>query len=430
MPEAGKTKTRLIPILGEKGAAALCACMTGIAVRTARKFRQLAGADIEICHNGGKAFAFQRWLGRDLDCFRQRSTDLGKNMAHDFNRLFAAGYEKVIIIGSDCPSITPRLLNEASRQLNNNDLVLGPAYDGGYYLVGLSAGRDSATIQALFSNTPWGTDSVARTTMTNAENLNMSWSLISCLHDIDRPGDIKYYGQAAEKHAGQKITVVIPAMNEENTIRSAINSVLDSRNVDVILADGGSRDRTVLLARAAGAVISEGARGRGPQMNLGAIHAKAQSAILLFLHADTILPDGWDNMVRTVLAAPGIIGGAFELGIKTRSRSMRIIEKGANLRSRVFNMAYGDQAIFVRHDIFMQIGGFPDYPLMEDYEFVRRIRRSGRFAILPFKVQTSPRRWIESGVFRTTAINYACILGYRFGISTKRLAGFYRKRRT
>ena len=149
-------------------------------------------------------------------------------------------------------------------------------------------------------------------------------------------------------------------------------------------------------------------------MNAGA--AAASGDILLFLHADTSLPSGFDEYVFRALDREDVCAGAFRLSIEAKGRSFRLIENLVNLRSRVLQMPYGDQAIFVPMRIFHEVGGFPDAPIMEDYELVRRLRRMGRIAITPVAVATSARRWLDRGTWRTTLTNQVCIAAYRLGV--------------
>ena len=160
-----------------------------------------------------------------------------------------------------------------------------------------------------------------------------------------------------------RISVVIPALNEASAIEACIVSVRRTdRPVEIIVADGGSTDGTADLARKAGALVIEGRRGRADQQNAGARAASGEP--LLFLHADTRLPEGWAQALRVALARPGVAGGAFRLGIDARGSGLRFIEAMANLRSVVLQMPFGDQAIFLRRSRFFELGGFPEMPIM------------------------------------------------------------------
>jgi len=195
--------------------------------------------------------------------------------------------------------------------------------------------------------------------------------------------------------------------------------------LEVIVVDGGSQDSTVEIAQSLGVKVLLAPAGRAAQMNVG---AKAASGdILLFLHADTRLPAGFDKMVRTGLEQPGTIAGAFALQINASLWSLRLIEWGVNWRSRQLQMPYGDQAIFLKAEVFHNIGSFPQLPLMEDFELMRRLNRKGRIVIIPVPVLTSGRRWLQRGVWKTTLTNQIAIIAYLIGIPPEQISRWYRR---
>lgn len=222
----------------------------------------------------------------------------------------------------------------------------------------------------------------------------------------------------------ETISVIIPVLNEASTIGSVLERLTGTNNVDVIVVDGGSRDETVTVARSRNVQVISTPPGRACQMNAGA--ARATGDILLFLHADTRLPANFDCLVRQALQEPQTIAGAFELRIDSQQLGLRLIERLVNWRSRFFSMPYGDQAIFLKATIFHRIGGFPNLPIMEDFEFIRRLKHQGRIAIVPAFVLTSGRRWERLGIIKTTLINQLIILGYFLGVSPDKLARWYR----
>ncbi len=220
------------------------------------------------------------------------------------------------------------------------------------------------------------------------------------------------------------LSVIIPALNEEAAIVAAVGSALGADPVEVIVVDGGSRDRTAEVAGALGATVLSSPIGRARQMNAGA--EVADGEILLFLHADSTLPTGYDQAVREALAQPGTVAGAFRLGISGEGRGLRIIERLVQLRSTMGRLPYGDQGLFVRAETFRRLGGYAELPIMEDVEMVRRLRRLGRIAICDEPVVTSGRRWQHQGAWRTTARNQLCLAAYNIGVPPERIARWRR----
>ena len=221
------------------------------------------------------------------------------------------------------------------------------------------------------------------------------------------------------------ISIIIPTRNEAESLGSILPQLVATPGAEVLIVDGGSTDNTVALARSMGLQVLSADTGKAAQMNTGA--EAARGGILLFLHGDTRLAPGFADLVHEALSQPDVIAGAFSLAIDGRGLGLRIIEWLANFRSRVMQMPYGDQAIFITAEMFSVVGGFPALPIMEDFELVRRLKRKGRIKILPLPATTSARRWLKLGVLRTTFINQVIVIAYLLGVSPQKLAAWYRK---
>lgn len=222
------------------------------------------------------------------------------------------------------------------------------------------------------------------------------------------------------------ISVIIPTRNEETTIGRTLERLQSSSVREVIVVDGRSEDGTIRIARRHGARVVEAPPSRGRQQDVGA--AVATGDVFLFLHADTALPDGFDQQVHRVLGRPGVAAGAFRLRINADGWSYRALEIMIDLRSRLLQMPYGDQAIFLKAEVFRRVGGFPHFAVMEDFALVQRLRRMGRIAMADAAVRTSARRWLKNGLWRTTLLNQACLVAYCAGVSVDRIARWRARR--
>ena len=214
-----------------------------------------------------------------------------------------------------------------------------------------------------------------------------------------------------------KISVIIPALNEEEAVGGAILSA--SGSGEVIVVDGGSDDGTREVAEKHGARFVRCGRGRGLQMDEG---AKAASGdIVLFLHADTRLPAGWPVAVRKAMSRAGVAGGAFQLKIDSPRTLFRVIETAANMRARYLGLIFGDQAIFTDRETFFALPSLRGLPLMEDVECVKRLRRRGKVVVVSASVATSPRRWSKGRALSTTLKNWSLLIRYLLGASPEKL---------
>ena len=217
-----------------------------------------------------------------------------------------------------------------------------------------------------------------------------------------------------------QLSVIIPTLNERDTIAALIRRVADEGVHETIVVDGGSEDGAAEIAAAAGARVIASARGRGIQQNVGARAASGDT--LLFLHADTVLPQGFPRQIERALATPGTVAGAFRFKLDADTPGMRLVERMVAWRCDRFQLPYGDQGIFVRRETFERAGGFPDSPLLEDYELILRLRKIGRIAMADGDAVTSARRWRKLGLWRTTWLNNVCLLAYWLNVPTTTIA--------
>ena len=220
-----------------------------------------------------------------------------------------------------------------------------------------------------------------------------------------------------------RLAIVVPTLDEEDTVRRHLPAALAVAD-EVIVADGGSADDTVAVARALGARVIEGPPGRGGQLNRGA--AAAGAGVLLFLHADTTLPERGVERIREAVAA-GAPGGAFCLRFDVDRPTQRLGSRLINWRTRWLRVPLGDQAQFATRETFERLGGFRDWPILEDLDFALRLRRLPGFTLIAEPVTTGARRFIEQGAARTVATNWLIWLLFLCGVSPHRLARLYRQ---
>ena len=220
-----------------------------------------------------------------------------------------------------------------------------------------------------------------------------------------------------------RISVIVPTLNEQACLAATLDALPLADGDELIVVDAGSTDGTPDVARRYTSQFYQGPRGRAQQMNHGARHARGD--ILLFLHADTLLPPDGLDAVRRALQQPGMVGGAFRLIIAPATPALRLVAWGTNLRSRFGGLPYGDQALSVWRRVFEELGGYDDVPFMEDVRLVQALRRRGRLIILPQAVATSGRRWQQDGVLYTTARNIFLMTLYFCGVQPATLKRWY-----
>lgn len=216
------------------------------------------------------------------------------------------------------------------------------------------------------------------------------------------------------------ISVIIPTLNEADFIEGTIRTALAQNPSEIIVSDGDSTDRTVEIARQFCSVVSS-RRGRARQMNAGAEMATGDA--LLFLHADTRLPEGALSAIRKTLRQPSCVGGCFRLRFDASSLLLRTYSAFTRLPAK--SICFGDRTLFARRDAFERIGGYPEIPIFEDLEMVRLLSRSGRFRMLPQFATTSARRFLSTGPARQQLQNIGLWLRYHLGQSPEALSGEY-----
>jgi rSAM/selenodomain-associated transferase 2/rSAM/selenodomain-associated transferase 1 len=419
-PLPGKAKTRLIPALGQLNAARLQRQLTE---KTLQNISPLLNRpiNIQIQYTDSTQQQIQRWLtpggtgklvcpwslphtknvGRAMPAnytfVPQPKGNLGQKLKSAFNNAFYDGCEKVIIIGTDCPALNDQHIKQALNALNNHNLVLGPSTDGGYWLIGLNKPAN------IFNGIDWGSSTVLQTTLQQAQQKKLSIKLLDQLDDIDEPKDLQKLPHSYSTNPIY-LTVIIPTLNEAKHIRAAIESV-QANGVQIIVADGGSTDDTRERAKELGAYVVQEPPGRAKQMNKAAKIAKGE--VLLFLHGDTFIQTTTPvvDQIFSTLSDPNIAAGAFTFATDHEAPAMRWIEKIVNGKNRLFHLPFGDQALFLRKEVFKKTNGFPLVDFGEDFYFVQKLNRLGQIKVLPSPAITSSQKWKKKGLILNTLIN-------------------------
>lgn len=216
----------------------------------------------------------------------------------------------------------------------------------------------------------------------------------------------------------------MPVLNEGKALRRCLSALELTEGEELIVVDGGSSDATVSIAREFTEKALHSERGRAAQMNAGAEAASGDA--LLFLHADCVLSDGSFDVIRETLSDNCVSAGGFWLSIEHDSFKFRVLERGANLRSALTRLIYGDQGIFLRKETFERLGGFREMPLMEDIEISQRLKKLGRVAFVNPPIRTLPRRWLTEGPVYTTLRDWAIAIAYTiFKVRPEKLARHY-----
>jgi len=434
-PRPGSAKTRLIPAVGAAGSAALAGAFLQDVWSAVRS---LPWARTVIASTAPFALSVD---DDSPEVWQQGEGDLGARLERILRRALSES-EFAIALGADSPGLPLRLLEQARDAIREADAVIGPCEDGGFYLLGLRRCPPGLLDKITWSNT--GTFEQVLARLRDAE---LRVSVLDPWFDVDRPEDLaKLRGKIAAgeiraeatrktldgfSRSGEitnafKVSVILPVLNERQALPRTI-ALLECQpwTHEIIVVDAGSTDGTREWLAQQGRIITiEATCGKGIQINAGA--KRATGDILLLLHADSLLPPGAGEQIQKTLRSEKVAGGCFCVSFgDVGPTSLKIVSAGINLRTRLTHTATGDQAIFVRKEVFARAGGCPDWPLFEDVELVQRIKKQGKFGVVSSAVTISPRRYLSYGIVRTACLIYALRLAYWVGVSPFTLSKWF-----
>ncbi len=449
-PRAGQSKTRLIPHLGAEGAALFQKEMTEFIAYECF----LTQNNVQVHFNASTKEEMQTWIKESIalkfqnknisknfdekallgkienkfDFVEQDEGDLGQKMKSAFlyayqelckkNQIHSK--KKILIIGSDCPSIRKELLEKAFLELETKSCVIGKSLDGGYYLLGGAFEKEEELeiFLNLFDDITWSTEKVYAETIGQIKKNNLDYADLMPLMDIDYKEDIP-----------PKVSIIIPTYNEEKNIVEFFENLPSSFNTEYIVIDGKSSDNTFAMAQKYADKVILCEKGRSMQMHNGAQEASGE--ILLFLHIDSFLPHSFDSKIRDLLEESEISLGYFDFAFKEDAQSAlkntwwgKFICGCANLRSKYLKRPYGDQGLFVRKKDYYS-WKLPIVPILEDVFLVKKALEYGKIQSLKEELQTSDRRWVKHGFFKVTFINQSVLLAAKIGMDLEKIQDCY-----
>lgn len=419
IPEAGKTKTRLMPYFTPDE----CAGVHMAFLQDISKALEDTIADVYVAYTGGGSYEEEfRTLFPGSEFFPQEGEGLGERMYNALAHILSVGYERCILIGSDVPYADKVDFNKAFNILREKDYVLGPTEDGGYWLIGARAGEERM-MKPMFSLGEYSHSQVLSDTL----DMIPSWKTYGLLeekYDIDTIEDLLLFREeAASSQASQAflsehhvISVIVPIYNEVALIHPFLEQLAKLQNrCEIIFVDGGSTDGSTAVLREAaesgsGIRLIESPKGRGPQLNAGADAANGD--VLFFLHVDSELPEDPVKEIFDVLENHP--AGCFGVAFHSRNFFMWTNKVLSNRRAAK-GIMFGDQGIFVLRHTFYEAGMFPDIPIMEDYQFSLNLQEMGiQTGMTEHTLYVSDRRYRGSTLQKLRIMKHMADLRRRY----------------
>jgi hypothetical protein len=434
-PTAGKVKTRLGRRIGMLGALRLYEKLLrrtlGIA---ADAKRLLAHLDLFLFYDPPhRGMESRESYPGPWNFVPQAPGHLGEKMRAAFRYARERGYRQVALIGSDVADLASSDIAAAFQGLEKDPVVLGPARDGGFYLIGLSVCSD-----VPFRFESWSTPSVYDRTRAVFRKAGLSVKRLPMRRDVDREEDLTYLQE--QPFFREQVSIIIPFLTTSRSLAALIQRLETQLWPDdeILLVKGcehhrGFRPEETHLRSGHWDASSEfvtprsrlvlAPKGRGIQQNRGA--REARGSLLWFHHADCLPPQNFGYHLRKLSHGSRFSVGCFALRFLTERPALQWISQWANFRARVLKLPYGDQGLFCQRHMFDRVGGFQRAYLMEDVEFVRKSRKLGQLLFVPEPMYASPRKYLQKGILLTSFQNHLLILLHLMGVRDKRLYAIY-----
>ncbi len=403
-PVPGLVKTRLMPYYDENECALLGEAMLLDELKALRsKAWDLLVFFASFKEKEEEGLRVLKEITGPADYFPQEGADLGERMNNAFNKVFSLGYEEVLLVGSDIPELTEDIILDSFRALKDDDYVLNATEDGGYYLIGMRSHSSLPFVDQTYSH-----DQVFNNTRETILNAGSSLYQGKTLHDIDNRDDIRLFrDRIRDDRSLQRlrtasfvmehvdISVIVPIYNEETTILALLDMLRPYNDkCQIILVDGGSQDKTLSMIPEDFKVLRSD-KGRARQMNAGAKESRGD--ILFFLHADSEIPANFLSEIKDVMAKRK--AGCFGIAFHSKQFFMWTCRVISNHRVFDRKVMFGDQGIFIDRNLFFSLSGFPDLPIMEDYEFSLMLKRKKvKLGMTKHRIYTSDRRFPRANI--------------------------------
>lgn len=419
-PETGKVKSRLAASIGATEAAQIYEKLARHTLGVASEFlaaNPKVRGIVSFSPRGRHAQMASKFAG-PWEFMPQEGSHLGERMGNADMALRSSGFEHVVLVGSDVPDLDPRDLSEAFETLDQGQAVLGPASDGGFYLIGL--GEPCRTV---FAPRIWGTGEVLRRTEGLLRHHGFQVARIRCRPDLDEARELHLL--EARPLFQDRLSVIIPTVGFGPALRCTLDLLQDQiwPGDEIIVVQGASGAVPDREERTDTIRVIKSPRGRGLQLNAGA--AAARGNLLFFLHDDSLPPAGFPFAIRRACTNKSMGIGCFQLQFSPTDPSLDLVARWANFRSRHLGLPYGDQGLFCRRDFFERLGGFNRPYLMEDVDLVARCRQHGKVVVLPLKIRTSSERYLRNGVLRASMQNHLLMCMHLLGVDDRKLYRIY-----